>query len=129
MFMGWAYGVIMKILLIIFALAFPFCNCLGKAYTDADRKEACSELNAEIPVEYAKMGLTPEVLSLRISYDAKTDSMLLSYSGTMVKAATVEDLRNSWVTRLKSDGLSDFRGMGFKYFFFYANGKNCSYRL
>lgn len=119
----------MKILLMIFALAFPFCSCLGKTYTDTDRKEACSELNAQIPVEYAKMGLTPDVFSLRISYDDKTDSMLLSYSGTMVKSTTVEDLRNSWVTRLKSDGISAFRDMGFKHFFFYANGKNCSYRL
>jgi hypothetical protein len=114
---------------ILLSVLFSFNTLAAKNYTDADRAEACKDLNDSARVEYKRMGIEPSVLTLKVTYDAKSDSMLLFYSGTMLRNSTVEDLRASWITRMKSDGLAAMKGMGFSGFNFYANGKSCRYDL
>lgn len=114
---------------LLLSALFSFNSLAAKNYTDAERAEICKDINNETRVEYARMGIEPSVLTLKVIYEPRSDSMLLYYSGTMLRNSTVEDLRTSWITRMKLDGLEAMKGTGFSGFTFYANGKSCRYNL
>ena len=120
---------------LLLSALFSFNSLAAKNYTDAERAEICKDINDGTRVEYARMGIEPSVLTLKVVYEPRSKSMLLYYSGTMLINSTVEDLRASWITRMNLrgndpvNGNEAMKGSGFSGYTFYANGKSCRYNL
>ena len=112
-------------------IIFMCCGTVSANSLSHDEKvNFCLELEKAANAEYRKMGITPQVYTIKLVYNPKNSSMNFHYFGSMVQRNTVEFYRDSMIAQAGIQGaLQAYRTAGFRSLVFHLNGKSCVHQL